>query len=104
MAGKASRRGASRETFFFSCRRRHTRSYGDWSSDVCSSDLDERAIERDYGVAAAGQCVVAEPNAVQNPPCGEREGRRDEVGAGPRYAFPQAVAEHEREEDRKSVV
>src|SRR6266705_2328395 len=25
--------------FFFSSRRRHTRSYGDWSSDVCSSDL-----------------------------------------------------------------
>src|SRR5437867_11021180 len=26
--------------FFFSGRRRHTRSYGDWSSDVCSSDLN----------------------------------------------------------------
>src|SRR5438094_2937473 len=25
--------------FFFSSRRRHTRSYGDWSSDVCFSDL-----------------------------------------------------------------
>src|SRR5574339_442598 len=25
--------------FFFSSRRRHTRSPGDWSSDVCSSDL-----------------------------------------------------------------
>src|SRR5574342_225128 len=25
--------------FFFSSRRRHTRSGGDWSSDVCSSDL-----------------------------------------------------------------
>src|SRR6266516_2723388 len=25
--------------FFFSIRRRHTISYGDWSSDVCSSDL-----------------------------------------------------------------
>src|SRR5437868_12615683 len=29
--------------FFFSSRRRHTRSKRDWSSDVCSSDLtDER--------------------------------------------------------------
>src|SRR6266516_5655978 len=28
-----------RLVFFFSSRRRHTRSYGDWSSDVCSSDL-----------------------------------------------------------------
>src|SRR5438874_3222053 len=26
--------------FFFSSRRRHTRSLRDWSSDVCSSDLD----------------------------------------------------------------
>src|SRR5437867_8371193 len=26
--------------FFFSSRRQHTSSYGDWSSDVCSSDLE----------------------------------------------------------------
>src|ERR1022692_5234729 len=26
---------------FFSSRRRHTRLQGDWSSDVCSSDLDQ---------------------------------------------------------------
>src|SRR5437762_1128348 len=26
-------------SFFFSSRRRHTRYIGDWSSDVCSSDL-----------------------------------------------------------------
>src|SRR5207248_7604171 len=31
--------------FFFSSRRRHTRSYGDWSSDVCSSDLGVAAVE-----------------------------------------------------------
>src|SRR5256885_3282921 len=30
--------------FFFSSRRRHTRLQGDWSSDVCSSDL--RPLER----------------------------------------------------------
>src|SRR2546428_12128396 len=28
--------------FFFSSRRRHTRSDRDWSSDVCSSDLEPR--------------------------------------------------------------
>src|SRR5205807_4699122 len=28
-----------RRCFFFSSRRRHTRLQGDWSSDVCSSDL-----------------------------------------------------------------
>src|SRR5438128_9493160 len=29
--------------FFFSSRRRHTRCYRDWSSDVCSSDLSTSA-------------------------------------------------------------
>src|SRR5256885_6049639 len=31
-------------SFFFSSRRRHTRLQGDWSSDVCSSDLGEQRI------------------------------------------------------------
>src|SRR5215217_6810826 len=31
--------------FFFSSRRRHTRYWRDWSSDVCSSDL-RRALEK----------------------------------------------------------
>src|ERR671927_542937 len=39
MAGCA--RGCS---FFFSSRRRHTRSLCDWSSDVCSSDLLQATI------------------------------------------------------------
>src|SRR5205814_4747284 len=30
----------------FSSRRRHTRCLSDWSSDVCSSDLELRALER----------------------------------------------------------
>src|SRR2546426_6617719 len=30
--------------FFFSSRRRHTRLQGDWSSDVCSSDLYFRRV------------------------------------------------------------
>src|SRR5699024_5068254 len=34
--------------FFFSSRRRHTRSKRDWSSDVCSSDL---IIQRTHGLA-----------------------------------------------------
>src|SRR5256885_4403585 len=36
--------------FFFSSRRRHTRLQGDWSSDVCSSDLIEYAGE-DHGLS-----------------------------------------------------
>src|SRR5437764_9095643 len=42
--------------FFFISRRRHTTYIGDWSSDVCSSDLgdrDERA-DRDCGNRARG--------------------------------------------------
>src|SRR5205807_4430934 len=36
--------------FFFSSRRRHTRLQGDWSSDVCSSDLAQaRTARRDGG-------------------------------------------------------
>src|SRR5207248_8764148 len=31
----------------FSSRRRHTRSYGDWSSDVCSSDLAAKFVRGD---------------------------------------------------------
>src|SRR5437762_9689452 len=37
------------ERFFFSSRRRHTRYIGDWSSDVCSSDLADpldRIVQR----------------------------------------------------------
>src|SRR5256885_12361060 len=33
--------------FFFSSRRRHTRLQGDWSSDVCSSDLLARLLRID---------------------------------------------------------
>src|SRR3989454_8588317 len=33
--------------FFFSSRRRHTRLQGDWSSDVCSSDLTGQLAKTD---------------------------------------------------------
>src|SRR5437879_8470095 len=36
--------------FFFSSRRRHTRYIGDWSSDVCSSDLVAGEFFRQKGV------------------------------------------------------
>src|SRR5713226_10291192 len=45
--------------FFFSSRRRHTRWTGDWSSDVCSSDLKHARA------AGAHQVVVGEdPSAA----------------------------------------
>src|SRR3712207_8403272 len=33
--------------FFFSSRRRHTRYWRDWSSDVCSSDLPPEGFKQD---------------------------------------------------------
>src|SRR5207249_7022111 len=44
---KCDKQGTSRKQkrFFFSSRRRHTRSKRDWSSDVCSSDLDSELID-----------------------------------------------------------
>src|SRR3989454_1677483 len=41
--------------FFFSSRRRHTRLQGDWSSDVCSSDLTT-ALGRALGLPPLGAC------------------------------------------------
>src|SRR5438045_8394252 len=59
--------------FFFSSRRRHTRCLSDWSSDVCSSDLDavddyakqRRVGRRDVDVGA--------PDAVARRPTRDRE-------------------------------
>src|SRR5256885_9895590 len=54
--GKHSKRKtksqASLVCFFFSSRRRHTRLQGDWSSDVCSSDLLGRVRARDERAGA----------------------------------------------------
>src|SRR6266581_8062714 len=51
--------------FFFSSRRRHTRWTGDWSSDVCSSDLDRRRAHR---LRAIGNgCPVAHRHVLLGP-------------------------------------
>src|SRR2546426_7702724 len=47
-------------SFFFSSRRRHTRLQGDWSSDVCSSDLTLRADDHRH----AGQAPRQEERLV----------------------------------------
>src|SRR5215217_7118500 len=41
--------------FFFSSRRRHTRYWRDWSSDVCSSDLDRVIYDKDREAVLAVQ-------------------------------------------------
>src|ERR1039457_1851129 len=44
--------------FFFSSRRRHTRVQGDWSSDVCSSDLIT-SLNKTFGVVVKAFTVCA---------------------------------------------
>src|SRR3712207_8753738 len=44
--------------FFFSSRRRHTRYWRDWSSDVCSSDLGTRLSRAAVGHLAFTGCSL----------------------------------------------
>src|SRR5256885_5443143 len=48
--------------FFFSSRRRHTRLQGDWSSDVCSSDLGRNDFPRAPSVG-----LIGEPISIRSP-------------------------------------
>src|SRR5207249_9655371 len=52
--------------FFFSSRRRHTRSKRDWSSDVCSSDLQQHQQDvdqwRDVDVGAEPLAAAGGPH------------------------------------------
>src|SRR5256885_11693990 len=58
--------------FFFSSRRRHTRLQGDWSSDVCSSDLIGRfqlvqdLLVRMLSNITACQCLVMRLSQMQD--------------------------------------
>src|SRR5256885_8429151 len=44
--------------FFFSSRRRHTRLQGDWSSDVCSSDLEAKVGAVNIGGQALSHVML----------------------------------------------
>src|SRR5256885_3722346 len=49
LVGIGGKSAADKGNFFFSSRRRHTRLQGDWSSDVCSSDLHRANGRTDAG-------------------------------------------------------
>src|SRR5258707_6104259 len=49
--------------FFFSSRRRHTRYWRDWSSDVCSSDLTDIVARLEESQFAALAVDAIEPSA-----------------------------------------
>src|SRR2546426_2141862 len=61
--------------FFFSSRRRHTRLQGDWSSDVCSSDLDPRPPVEEPPPAVE---TVSPEGRGEKRPRPDREGIRSE--------------------------
>src|SRR3712207_8214039 len=51
--------------FFFSSRRRHTRYWRDWSSDVCSSDLELLAdLDEGRTTVLTGLGLVMDPAAM----------------------------------------
>src|SRR5256885_7748019 len=82
--------------FFFSSRRRHTRLQGDWSSDVCSSDLALRnrasgSVGDGNGLHGHRRCWI---DRRLHSGAASRE-RRSDGGAAVRVR---------REKDRKSVV
>src|SRR5207245_6441131 len=55
-------------SFFFSSRRRHTRCYRDWSSDVCSSDLSPSSSTSAGGVVPADVLDDGELELRSGPP------------------------------------
>src|SRR5690348_17393797 len=73
--------------FFFSSRRRHTRWTGDWSSDVCSSDLGEvgkrtTAIVIGCGPVGLGVILCLKAKGVQTVVAADfSPGRRALAGA-----------------------
>src|SRR3712207_8544613 len=59
--------------FFFSSRRRHTRYWRDWSSDVCSSDLESHVRTISGLIVVAGLVgTVASPAVAQTTAPGPR--------------------------------
>src|SRR5207249_8450554 len=79
--------------FFFSSRRRHTRSKRDWSSDVCSSDLSfssEATTMRGFlGCLLVGAIGVLRPAVHAQPPDPGKFSRSEErrVGKEGRYRW-----------------
>src|SRR5438132_14057133 len=67
--------------FFFSSRRRHTRSLCDWSSDVCSSDLFATVCFANMGFTGLPRSHVGEADGCK--PDGTLAARRCDSGDVP---------------------
>src|SRR5437763_13422966 len=82
--------------FFFSSRRRHTRYIGDWSSDVCSSDLP--SARRQHGQRAHRDPRVTRYPRAEGGAASRRPTAR--IAGGPRPGSPRAWARSRSEERR----
>src|SRR2546430_13433212 len=82
--------------FFFSSRRRHTRFDCDWSSDVCSSDLDQLGLGSQL---CRDQCLGDQMLALEGlvPACDHAQADLPPVEASMRIP----VAEDPRSEERR---
>src|SRR5256885_10495636 len=82
-------------SFFFSSRRRHTRLQGDWSSDVCSSDLvpAQRTLTS-RSVASSGLRPGSPTSQRASPRCGPLLNSSNSVGE--RQARPTFRSEERR--------
>src|SRR3712207_8182418 len=78
--------------FFFSSRRRHTRYWRDWSSDVCSSDLRKRELVDEVTIGLVKHSVAEETRVY---PRVEEQVDREEA--------EHSKHEHAEAEDRKST-
>src|SRR3712207_9449264 len=62
---------------FFSSRRRHTRYWRDWSSDVCSSDLTDKDFQVIFFLMPNGDIYLIEPYSQQQNLTGNNFAFRD---------------------------
>src|SRR5256884_4584211 len=85
----------------FSSRRRHTRCSRDWSSDVCSSDLDEAALSRP---ALDAQALEALSRELERALLERLRPEIERVIEEMRARLAVSVKHMAREADRKSVV
>src|SRR3712207_8907421 len=76
----------SRSDVFFSSRRRHTRYWRDWSSDVCSSDL-YTALNRLKDLALAKNGGTLASYAYQLGPAGNRTSVTELGGRQVNYTY-----------------
>src|SRR5437867_9467785 len=99
--GRRLTRSKGIANFYFSSRRRHTRSYGYWSSDVCSSDLHREPRDLAHDALGAAGRAAHRPSRPAEP--GHRRGeprRRARHDAPARAHAPAAGLLPRRSRDR----